>query len=179
MGAAAIVTGVFPEFQEFLDVEVPGFEIGAYGTFALAALIDGHGGVIHHLQKRHQTLRLAIGALDIGTERPDRRPVVAETTGPLGEQGVVSYRTVDAFKVVGYGGQEAGGKLRTQRAGIEQRRGRTHVVEAREQIVEFYGARHRTVLIVGQAHGDPHEEHLWQFEARLITVYEVAVVQRL
>ena len=38
--AAAIVAGVLPELQEFLDVEVPGLEIAAHRALALAPVVD-------------------------------------------------------------------------------------------------------------------------------------------
>ena len=72
-----------------------------------------------------------------------------------------------------------GRKLRAHGARVEQGRRRTHVVEGREQVVELDGAPLRVVLLDGETHGDPHEEHLGQLEARVVAVDEVAVVQRL
>jgi len=56
MGAAAVVAGVLAQLQEFFDVQVPGFQVGANRALALAALVDRHGGVVDHLQERHHAL---------------------------------------------------------------------------------------------------------------------------
>jgi hypothetical protein len=56
VGAAAVVAGVLAQLEELFDVEVPGLEVGAHGALALAALVHGHGGVVHHLQERHHAL---------------------------------------------------------------------------------------------------------------------------
>ena len=65
VGAAAVVAGVLAQLQEFFQVQVPGFEIGADGALALAALVHRHRGVIDHLQEGHYALALAVGALDV------------------------------------------------------------------------------------------------------------------
>jgi hypothetical protein len=49
VGAAAIVAGVLAQLEEFLDIAVPGFQVGADRALALAALVDRHGGVVGHL----------------------------------------------------------------------------------------------------------------------------------
>ncbi len=56
VGTAAIVTGVLAQLEEFLDVHVPGFEVGTDRAFALAALVNGHGGVVDHFQEGHHAL---------------------------------------------------------------------------------------------------------------------------
>ena len=61
MGAAAVVAGVFAQLQEFFDVEVPRFQIGAHRALALAAVVrqTGHGLVrlVHiDFQIDHQRL---------------------------------------------------------------------------------------------------------------------------
>src|SRR3546814_11774893 len=46
VGAAAFVAGIFAQVEEFLDVEVPGFQIGADRAFEFSALVAGdRGGV--------------------------------------------------------------------------------------------------------------------------------------
>jgi hypothetical protein len=72
VGAAAVVAGVLAQVEEFLDVHVPGFQVGADRALALAALVDRHGGVVDHFQERHHALRFAVGALDA---RPARTGV--------------------------------------------------------------------------------------------------------
>ncbi|MND08005.1 hypothetical protein D3C83_303590 [compost metagenome] len=54
--AAPVITGIFSEIQKFLDIEMPGFEIGAHRAFTLAALVYGHGRVVGNLEKGHDTL---------------------------------------------------------------------------------------------------------------------------
>src|SRR6266702_2464270 len=71
---AAIVAGVLAKLEELLDVEVPGLQVGANGSFALAALIHRHRGVVDDLEEGHDSLRLAVGSLDMGAQRPHRRP---------------------------------------------------------------------------------------------------------
>ena len=44
MGAPAVVAGVFPQLEELLDVEVPGFEVAAHRALALAAVVREAGG---------------------------------------------------------------------------------------------------------------------------------------
>jgi hypothetical protein len=64
MGAAAVVARVLAQIEELLDVDVPGFEIGADGALALAAIVDQRGGrhvglvtldleVMHHRNRLH------------------------------------------------------------------------------------------------------------------------------
>ena len=128
--AAAVVAGVLAQLEELLDVEVPGFQVGADRALALAALVDRDGGVVDHLQERHHALALAVGALDVGAQRAHAGPVVAQAAGELGQQRVFLERLVDAVQVVGHGGQVAARQLRAPRAGVEQRRRARHEVEA-------------------------------------------------
>jgi hypothetical protein len=99
--AAAVVAGVLAQFQELFDVQVPGFQVGADGALALAALVDGHGGVVDDLQERHDALRFAVGALDMGAQGAHAGPVVAQAAGKLGQQRVFLDGLVDAVQVVG------------------------------------------------------------------------------
>ncbi len=89
MGAAAVVAGVLAQVEEFLDIDVPGLQIGADGALALAALVDGNRGVVGDLQERDDALAFAVGALDVGAEATNRGPVIAETAGIFGEQRIV------------------------------------------------------------------------------------------
>ncbi len=180
--AAAVVAGVLAQFQEFLDVEVPGLEIGADGALALAALVDGHGGVVDDLEERHDALRLAVGALDVRAHRADIGPVVAEAAGELGQQRVLLDRLVDAVEVVRHRREVARRQLRAVRARVEQRRRRAHEVERREHVVELDRARLALDLVQREPHRDAHEEALRQLEAPAADVLvdeEVAVVERL
>ena len=177
--AAAVVAGVLAQLEELLDVEVPGFEVGADRALALAALVDGDGRVVDHLEERHHALALAVGALDVAAERAHVGPVVAEAAGELGEQRVFLQRLVDAVEVVGDRRQVAARELRAARAGVEERRRRAHEVEGRQHFVELDGARLAIDLAERQAHRHAHEERLRQLDARFLDVQEVAVVERL
>jgi outer membrane receptor for Fe3+-dicitrate len=54
--AAALLAGVFAQVEEILDVQVPGFEIGAHRALALAALVDRDRGIVGDLEERHHAL---------------------------------------------------------------------------------------------------------------------------
>ena len=177
--APAVVAGVLAQLEEFLDVQVPGLEVGAHRALPLAALVHRHRGVVDHLQERHHALRLAVGALDVGAERAHRGPVVAQAARVLGEQRVFLDRVVDAGQVVGHRGQVARRQLRAQRARVEQRRRRAHEIEGREHVVELDRARLAVLFVQRQAHRHAHEEGLRQFDALAALVQEVAVVQGL
>jgi len=81
--SSTIVAGVLAQFQELFDVEVPGFKVGAHCAFALASLIDCHGGIVYDLQKGNHALRLSVGALDMRAKRSHRSPVVANAAREL------------------------------------------------------------------------------------------------
>jgi len=179
VGAAALVAGVLAQLEEFLDVQMPGFQIGADGALALAALVHGHGRVIHHLEEGDDALALAVGALDAGPQGAHRGPVVAQAAGVLLQQGVFLDGLVDAFQVVGDGGEVAGGELGMPGAAVEQGRRAAHEVEGGEQVVELDGPGFPVDLVEGQAHGHAHEEGLGQLDAALVHVQEVAVVEGL
>ena len=65
VAAAALVTGVFAEVEEVLDVVVPRFEVGAAGAAAFSALVDGDELVVVELEEGDDALGFAIGALDV------------------------------------------------------------------------------------------------------------------
>src|SRR5471032_2388262 len=179
VGTTTVITGVLAKFDELLDVHVPGFQVGTHSAFALAALVDRYGGVVHDFQERHNTLGFAVGALDVRAQCTNRGPVVAQAACEFGQHGVVVDRVVDARQVVRHGGQVAAGQLWTQGTGVEQCRGRRHVVEGRQQVVELDGAIFLGFLFDRKAHGHTHEEDLRQFETHAILVDEVTVVQGL
>ena len=113
------------------------FPVGADRALALAALVDRDGGVVDDFQERHDALRLAVGALDVRTQGAYRSPVIAQATRKLRQHGVVVDGFVDARQVIRHGGQVAARQLRTQGTGVEQGRGRSHVIERGEQVVEL------------------------------------------
>jgi len=179
VGAAAVVAGVLAQVEELLDVDMPGLQIGADRALALAALVDRDGGVVGDLEEGHDALALAVGALDMGAQPPHRRPVVAEAAGELRQKRVVLHRLEDAVEIVGHRRQEAGRKLRAQRARIEQGRRRGHEIEGRDQVVELDRPGLAVDLAQRQPHGHAHEEGLRQLEAVAAHMQEIAVVERL
>ena len=122
MGAAAFVAGVVPQLEEILDVVVPGFQVGAAGAAAFAALVDGDELVVVQLEEGDDALAFAIGALDVAAGAADGRPRSAESAGPLGEEGVFG----DAAEHDGLDGvihlvEVAGRELAVEGAGVEER----------------------------------------------------------
>ena len=65
MGTAPVITGIFAQIQELLDIEMPAFQVCTHGAFALPALVDGNGGVIGNLEKGHDSLGFPVGPLDM------------------------------------------------------------------------------------------------------------------
>ena len=179
MGATAIVAGVLAKIEELLDVDMPGFQIGADRALALAALIDRDRRVVGNLQERHDALALAIGALDMGTEPAHRRPVIAETARIFGEKRIVLHRLEDAAEIVGDRCQETGGKLRPLRPGVEEGRRRGHEAEARQKVIELDRPRLAIDFAQRQPHGDAHKEHLRQFESDAAGLKDIAIVKGL
>ena len=177
--AAAVVAGVLAQLEKFLDVAVPGLQVGADRALAFAALIHRHGRIVRHLQERHHAIGLAVGALDVTAHAAHRRPVVAEAAGKLGQHRVVVDRVEDAVQIVRHLREVAARQLRAQRAAVEQGRRRAHEVETRQQLVELDRAGLAVDLVHRQAHRHAHEERLRQLEAHLVAVDEVTVVQRL
>jgi hypothetical protein len=58
-----------------LDVDAPGFQIGADRALALAALVDGDRGVVRDLQEPNDGLVLAIGTPDVRAEATQNEEV--------------------------------------------------------------------------------------------------------
>ena len=181
VGAAALVAGVFAQFEKLLDVEVPSFEIHATGAFALAALIDGDCGVVHDFQKRNDALRAPVRAFDARAHRPHRSPIVAEPAGEFGEQRVFAVGLEDVGQIVADRREIATRQLRMQAAGIEKRRRGAHKIERRQQTIKLDRARGRVVFVEGEPHRHPHKETLRQFEPPPVggRAQKIAVVKRL
>ena len=181
VGAAAVVASVLAQLEEFLNVQMPGLQVRAHRTLALAALIHCHSGVVDHFQERHHALRFAVGALDIGAERAHGGPVVADAAGILLQHRVFLDGFVDAVEVIGHCGQVAAGELRAARAGVEQCRGRAHQIKTRQHVVELDRTRFALAfrLVQCEAHRHAHEKHLRQFDALAFDVQEITVVQDL
>ena len=100
VGTAAVIPCVLAQLHEFFNVKVPRFQVGADGTFTLAALINCHGCIVDHLQERHHTLRFSIGAFDVCPQGSHTGPVVAKSASVLGQQRVFLDGFVNAVQVV-------------------------------------------------------------------------------
>ena len=118
--AAAVVAGVFTQLKEFFNVQVPGFQVGAYGAFAFAALVDCDSRVVNHFEERHHALRLAVGALNMSAQGAHRGPIVAQAAGKLRQQCVFFDGVVNAAQVIGDRGQVARRQLRAQSACVKK-----------------------------------------------------------
>ena len=134
---AAIITGVLPQIEELLEIQMPYLEVRSHGALALATLIHGDSSIVHHLQERHHSLTLAIGAMDAAAERADICPVVAESTTPLTEERVIRKRFEDVGEIIFHSGEEARAQLRMPGAGVEKGRTRTADAEGAEHVVEL------------------------------------------
>ena len=179
MRAAAIIAGVLAQLEKLLDVQMPGLQVGAHRSLALAALVHRHRGVVHDLEKRNNALRFAVRPLDMGAERAHRRPVVAEPAGELRQQRVFLDGVVDAFQVVRHRGQVAARQLGTLGAGIEQGGRRGHEIEARQHVVKLDGSGLALDFVDRQPHRHAHEKGLRQFDAPVAHMQEVTVIQGL
>jgi len=183
VGATAFVPGVDAELEKVLDIVVPGLEVGAAGTTALSALVNGDELVVVKLQERNDALRFAIGALNVATGAANGGPRAPESAGPLGEVSVFG----DAALHDGLDGvidlvEVAGGELAVEGAGVEESgRGGAEfaafieVVKADDPVlgVRFLGFE--------ESHGNPHPEELGRFHtagllAGLVDL-EVAIVE--
>ena len=74
MAAAALVTGIFTEVEEVLDVVVPRFEISAARATAFSSLVDGDELVVVEFKEWNDALRFAVGALDVAAGTADGGP---------------------------------------------------------------------------------------------------------
>ena len=58
---------VLSQIEESEDIRVPWFEVDRNRTLSLAAtLVDVASGVVEDTEHRHDTVALAVGALDVG-----------------------------------------------------------------------------------------------------------------
>src|SRR3989338_5577314 len=66
MGSPPVVAGVFPKFQEVLNIVVPGFKINAGGAAPLAASVYRRCSGVNYLQEGNKALPSAIGVFNLG-----------------------------------------------------------------------------------------------------------------
>ena len=184
--AAAVVAGVLAQLEEVEDVVVPGLQVGAAGALALAALVDGDELVVVQLQERDDALGLAVGAADVARRcrgprsrsRRGRRPTSRDRRSRRCRGCMMlSMRVVDVVEV-------AGGELRVQRAGVEERRRAAAEAAALVEAVEGDDARLAVALLVeAEAHRHAHPEELRRLDAAVpaagLVDDQVAVIERL
>lgn len=104
MGTPAIITGVFAQLQELLDVEVPGLQVDTDRALALPSLVDVHNDIVGDFEEGDHSLGLTVGAFDMSSHGAHRRPAIVQATSPLTEHRVIAPRLGD---VVRNGGQIA------------------------------------------------------------------------
>src|SRR3546814_16012117 len=89
--AAAIVAGVLAQFEEFLDVAMPGFQVAADRTLALAALIDGDRLAVGVLHERDDAAAVSVSALVVAAHAWHQSPLFYYAAGQLWHNGVPLY----------------------------------------------------------------------------------------
>ena len=74
MAAATVVTGVFAELEEVLDIVMPCLKVSTARAFAFATLVHCQQLVIVKFEERDDALGFTIGALDVTTCAADSGP---------------------------------------------------------------------------------------------------------
>ena len=175
VGATGVVAGVVAQFEELLDIRVPGLQVDARRALAPSALVDGGHRGVEGLQPRDDAVGEPVGAPDQRSLGADAVPAHADAARVLGEPGDVGVALVDAIEgVLGRVEQVAARHLRVHGARVEQRRARRQVGQRRDQVVEVDG-----LLRVGaQPAGHPQEEVLRGLDHQAVVgvAQQVAVV---
>ena len=122
MCTTTLVTGVFSELEEILDIQVPRLKVRAHRALTLTALVNGNRGVVSDLEERNNSLAASVGSLDSGAGGANVRPVVSKSAGPLRKLRVVSNTLEDVLKIVGDRGEVARTQLRVQRSSVKEGR---------------------------------------------------------
>ena len=168
MGAAAVVTRVAAKLEEFEDIVVPRFEVGAARALALAALIDRDELIVVQLEERNNALGFAVGARDMRAGAADGSPRTAEAARPFRELGIFRDPPVhDRLQRVIHVVEIAARELGVERAGVEQRRGAAAEAAGLVEFVEPNGPIFAGALLFfkEQAHRDAHPEELGGLKA--------------
>jgi hypothetical protein len=117
--STAVIARIFAKVQKLFDVHMPRFEIGTNSTFSFAALIHGNGRITDDLQKGNDSLALAVGPFDMRVGRSDIGPVIPQTTGPLGQFGIVGNQLENVIQIITNRTQVTGTQLWMQCARIK------------------------------------------------------------
>jgi hypothetical protein len=115
-----LVTGVFTELKEVLDIQVPRLKVRAHRAFALAALIHSDSGIIRDFEEGDNSLAAPVRPLDAGTGRAHTRPVVTKSARPLRKLRVISDTLKYVLKIVRDRCEIAGTKLWMQCSSVEE-----------------------------------------------------------
>src|SRR5207245_2858888 len=98
---------IFAQIQKVFDVKMPVFQVGTDSTLAFATLIDGYSGIVGNFEEGNNSLTPAVGAADMRPQRAYIAPIVAQSSGPFGEHGVILHALENVVQVIGNGGQIA------------------------------------------------------------------------
>ncbi len=175
----AFVASVFAQIHEVLDVQVPRLEVGAHRALAFAALVHCHRRVVGNFEERDYALAFTVRAFDVRTGGADICPVVTKTAGPFGQARVVGDQLKDAVKIIIHRAQVTGGKLRMQRARVEERGRGGHKAERTQRVIKLNRAFFAVSFVHRQPHRDAHIKILRRLNPRAADVDEVTIVNRL
>ena len=136
-GPTLLLAVVLAQLQELLNVRVPGFDVHGEAALPLASpLVHVAGNVVEDAQHGHDSVAVAVGALDVRLGGSDLGDVQPDAACELGDQRALLHRVKDAvYGVLLHGEQEAGTHLAALHAGRKQGRGRVRVVALAQQIV--------------------------------------------
>lgn len=162
MGAAGVLAGVVPQFEELLDVGVPGLQVDRGRALAAAALVDRRDRGVQRLEEGHDAVGVPVGAADQRTARADPGVGQADAARVLGEPGHLVVAVVDRVQLVQRGVQQiARGHLRVPGAGVEEGGGAGQVVQGAHQPVERGDLVQRAGgVVLGETGRDPEHEVL-------------------
>lgn len=122
----ALLFGTLVELhtKKVLDIAMPGLQIDRKGARPLASLVDLTSRVVEHTEHRHDSSRLAIGALNLGILATDVVNAESDATRPLRDLGAIPKGLVDTLNtVVIHLHKKAGRELRVFGPRIEERGG--------------------------------------------------------
>lgn len=146
-----------------MDVVVPGFEVGAAGAAAFAALVDSDELIVVEFEEGDHALAFAVSAFDVAAGAAHGGPGATEASGPFREEGVLSNAAKhDAFEAVVDFVEVAGGELAVGGAAVEECGGGGAEAAAFVEAVELNSPVFALLFFVEkEAHSNAHPEELW------------------
>src|SRR3989344_6615587 len=103
MGSSSFIPCVFPQLQEILDVQMPGFKIGACRTTSFSAPVYCSGYIIRNFQEWDYPLAFNICAFYPAACCPDVCPVIAKASRPFRKLCVIPHTFENMFEVIFHG----------------------------------------------------------------------------